>query len=207
MIIAGYGRFGQVIGRLLKAQGYEVSVLDHSPSQIDLLRRFGNKVFYGDAARKELLEAAGANTADLLVIAIDDPHKTIEIIDNARKHYPNLKLAVRARDRRHAYELIRMKVGTFNRETFDSALVLAVESLKLLGNDDIDAERAGRLFREHDVESMNLLAELWGDDHSYGVAIKQRMDDLTQVLAQDTEAKDKFNTCDSTVNSNEAKEG
>ncbi|MBQ4830818.1 monovalent cation:proton antiporter-2 (CPA2) family protein [Alteromonas sp. CI.11.F.A3] len=207
VIIAGYGRFGQVIGRLLKAQGYEVSVLDHSPSQIDLLRRFGNKVFYGDAARKELLEAAGANTADLLVIAIDDPHKTIEIIDIARKHYPNLKLAVRARDRRHAYELIRMKVGTFNRETFDSALVLAVESLKLLGNDDIDAERAGRLFREHDVESMNLLAELWGDDHSYGVAIKQRMDDLTQVLAQDTEAKDKFNTCDSTVNPNEVKEG
>ncbi|ALM89203.1 MULTISPECIES: monovalent cation:proton antiporter-2 (CPA2) family protein [Alteromonas] len=206
VIIAGYGRFGQVIGRLLKAQGYEVSVLDHSPSQIDLLRRFGNKVFYGDAARKELLEAAGANTADLLVIAIDDPHKTIEIIDIARKHYPNLKLAVRARDRRHAYELIRMKVGTFNRETFDSALVLAVESLKLLGNDDIDAERAGRLFREHDVESMNLLAELWGDDHSYGVAIKQRMDDLTQVLAQDTEAKDKFNTCDSTVNPNQAKE-
>ncbi|WP_282146589.1 monovalent cation:proton antiporter-2 (CPA2) family protein [Alteromonas stellipolaris] len=206
VIIAGYGRFGQVIGRLLKAQGYEVSVLDHSPSQIDLLRRFGNKVFYGDAARKELLEAAGANTADLLVIAIDDPHKTIEIIDIARKHYPNLKLAVRARDRRHAYELIRMKVGTFNRETFDSALVLAVESLKLLGNDDIDAERAGRLFREHDVESMNLLAELWGDDHSYGVAIKQRMDDLTQVLAQDTEAKDKFNTCNSTVNPNEAKE-
>ena len=146
VIIAGYGRFGQVIGRLLKAQGYEVSVLDHSPSQIDLLRRFGNKVFYGDAARKELLEAAGANSADLLVIAIDDPHKTIEIIDIARKHYPNLKLAVRARDRRHAYELIRMKVGTFNRETFDSALVLAVESLKLLGNDDIDAERAGRLF-------------------------------------------------------------
>ena len=190
VIIAGYGRFGQVIGRLLKAQGYEVSVLDHSPSQIDLLRRFGNKVFYGDAARKELLEAAGANSADLLVIAIDDPHKTIEIIDIARKHYPNLKLAVRARDRRHAYELIRMKVGTFNRETFDSALVLAVESLKLLGNDDIDAERAGRLFREHDVESMNLLAELWGDDHSYGVAIKQRMDDLTQVLAQDTEAQD-----------------
>ena len=206
VIIAGYGRFGQVIGRLLKAQGYEVSVLDHSPSQIDLLRRFGNKVFYGDAARKELLEAAGANSADLLVIAIDDPHKTIEIIDIARKHYPNLKLAVRARDRRHAYELIRMKVGTFNRETFDSALVLAVESLKLLGNDDIDAERAGRLFREHDVESMNLLAELWGDDHSYGVAIKQRMDDLTQVLAQDTEAKDKFNTCDSTVNPNQAKE-
>ena len=210
VIIAGYGRFGQVIGRLLKAQGYEVSVLDHSPSQIDLLRRFGNKVFYGDAARKELLEAAGANSADLLVIAIDDPHKTIEIIDIARKHYPNLKLAVRARDRRHAYELIRMKVGTFNRETFDSALVLAVESLKLLGIDDIDAERAGRLFREHDVESMNLLAELWGDDHSYGVAIKQRMDDLTQVLAQDTEAQDMFNTCDSTRDpnkANEAKEG
>jgi len=207
VIIAGYGRFGQIIGRLLKAQGYEVSVLDHSPSQIDLLRRFGNQVYYGDAARKELLDAAGANTADLLVIAIDNPDKTLQIVELARKHYPNLRLAVRARDRRHAYQLIQMKVTTFNREMFDSALVLAVESLKLLGNSHTDAERAGKLFREHDIESMELLAQLWGDDASYGVAIKQRMEDLTQVLARDTEASSKFNTCDSSAVPQEGREG
>ena len=195
VIIAGYGRFGQIIGRLLKAQGYEVSVLDHSPTQIDLLRKFGNKVYYGDAARKELLDAAGAQHAQLLVIAIDDVDKSMAIVDLARKHYPNLKLAVRARDRRHAYQLIRLNVTTFNRELFDSAIVLAVESLKLLGNEDTDAERAGRMFREHDIESMKMLADVWGDDKSYGVAIKQRMQDLTQVLAHDSQAGDRFNTC------------
>ena len=91
VIIAGYGRFGQIMGRLLHAQGYEITVLDHSPSQIELLRRFGNTVFYGDAARQELLEAAGAHTAQMLVIAIDNPDKTIEIIKLAHKNYPQLK--------------------------------------------------------------------------------------------------------------------
>ena len=199
VIIAGYGRFGQIIGRMLKAQGYELSVLDHSPSQIDLLRRFGSQVYYGDAARKELLDAAGANSADLLVIAIDNPDKCLEIIELARKHYPNLKLAVRARDRRHAYQLINMNVTVFNREMLDSAIMLGVESLKLLGNSSIDAQRAGKLFREHDIESMHILAKLWGDDKSYGVAIKQRMEDLTQVLARDNVVGNKFNTCDSTI--------
>lgn len=195
VIIAGYGRFGQVIGRLLKAQGYEVSVLDHSPTQIDLLRKFGIKVFYGDAARKELLDAAGANTAQLLVVAIDNADKSLAIIELARKHYPNLKVAVRARDRRHAYQLIRMGVTTFNRETFDSAITLAVDALQLLGHNEDNAKRAGQLFREHDVESMKVLADVWGDDKSYGVAVKQRTADLTQVLAQDSQSKEKFNPC------------
>ena len=195
VIVAGYGRFGQVVGRLLKAQGYEVSVLDHSPGQIELLRRFGNQVYYGDAGRKELLDAAGAEQARLLVIAIDDPDKTLEIIALARKHYPNLQLAARARDRRHAYQLIKQKVAVFNRETFDSAIVLGVEALQLLGNDKEDAQRAGRLFRSHDIESMYMLADLWGDDETYGVAVRQRMEDLQQVLAQDTEASSRLSTC------------
>lgn len=194
VIIAGYGRFGQVIGRLLKAQGYEVSVLDHSPTQIDLLRKFGIKVFYGDAARKELLDAAGANSAQLLVVAIDDVDKSTAIVELAKKHYPHLQLSVRARDRRHAYQLIRMGITTFNRETFDSAITLAVDSLKLLGHDDTNAARAGELFRAHDIESMKVLADVWGDDKSYGVAVKQRMEDLTQVLAQDSQASGKLSS-------------
>ncbi|WP_457934300.1 monovalent cation:proton antiporter-2 (CPA2) family protein [Pseudoalteromonas sp. SCSIO 43210] len=197
VIIAGYGRFGQIMGRLLHAQGYEITVLDHSPSQIELLRRFGNTVFYGDAARQELLEAAGAHTAQMLVIAIDNPDKTIEIIKLAHKNYPQLKIVARAIDRRHAYQLLNLKVDAFNRETVDSAINLAVEALELLGNTKQDAERAGKLFRDHDRAAVVQLAELWGDDASYGVAVRQRMEDLKQVLQQDKQAQSDLNTCDS----------
>ncbi|NMP81562.1 potassium transporter [Pseudoalteromonas arctica] len=197
VIIAGYGRFGQIMGRLLHAQGYEITVLDHSPSQIELLRRFGNTVFYGDAARQELLEAAGAHTAQMLVIAIDNPDKTIEIIKLAHKNYPQLKIVARAIDRRHAYQLLNLKVDAFNRETVDSAINLAVEALELLGNNKQDAERAGKLFRDHDRAAVLQLAALWGDDASYGVAVRQRMEDLKQVLQQDKQAQSDLNTCDS----------
>ncbi|MBE3674629.1 monovalent cation:proton antiporter-2 (CPA2) family protein [Pseudoalteromonas distincta] len=197
VIIAGYGRFGQIMGRLLHAQGYEITVLDHSPSQIELLRRFGNTVFYGDAARQELLEAAGAHTAQMLVIAIDNPDKIIEIIKLAHKNYPQLKIVARAIDRRHAYQLLNLKVDAFNRETVDSAINLAVEALELLGNTKQDAERAGKLFRDHDRAAVLQLAALWGDDASYGVAVRQRMEDLKQVLQQDKQAQSDLNTCDS----------
>jgi glutathione-regulated potassium-efflux system ancillary protein KefC len=195
VIIAGYGRFGQVVGRLLSAQGYHLSILDHSPSQIDLLRRFGNKVFYGDAARKDLLEAAGAKDAKLLVIAIDEPVKALEIAELALKHYPNLRIAARATDRRHAYQYLRLGITSFKRETFDSAVNLGVEALELLGNSSDAATRAGKLFSHHDTQSLYELAALWGDDHTYGVAVRQRMEDLKQVLAKDRAAQEKLNTC------------
>ena len=151
VIIAGYGRFGQVIGRLLTAQGYHLSILDHRPSQVDLLRRFGNKVFYGDAARQDLLEAARAKEAKMLVIAVDERDKTLDIIALAHKYYPHLKIMVRAIDRRHAYQIMQLGVTSFKRETFDSAVNLGVEALILLGNKQEDAARAGKLFTEHDI--------------------------------------------------------
>lgn len=195
VIIAGYGRFGQIIGRLLSAQGYHLSILDHSPSQIELLKRFGNKVYYGDASRQDLLEAAGADEAQLLVIAIDDADKIIELAQLVQKHFPNLKIVARARDRRHAYQLMSIGITVFKRESFDSALNLGIEALKLLGNDEKIAHRAGKLFSDHDHESMKLLADLWGDDDSYGVAVKQRKEDLQQVLAKDRAELANLNTC------------
>jgi len=195
VIIAGYGRFGQIVGRLLSSQGYHLSILDHSPSQIEMLKRFGNKVFYGDAARKDLLEASGAKEAQLLVIAIDEPDKIIEIALLAQKHYPNLQIAARAIDRHHAYELLRIGVKAIKRETFESALELGVSALELLGNSPEDSKRAGKLFSDHDKESMHVLSEVWGDDHSYGIAVKQRMELLQQVLISDKEDQDKMQTC------------
>ncbi|MFT2092568.1 monovalent cation:proton antiporter-2 (CPA2) family protein [Paraglaciecola sp. 2405UD69-4] len=195
VIIAGYGRFGQVIGRLLMAQGYHLSILDRSPSQIDLLRRFGNKVFYGDAARGDLLAASGASDAQLLVIAIDDGDKILEIVTLVQKYYPNLKIVARAIDRRHAYQLMQLGVTTFKRETFDSALNLGIEALTLLGNDKQVSQRAGELFAKHDDESLKTLAKLWGDDHSYGVAVRQRSEDLKQVLQNDKAEQEKLKAC------------
>ncbi|USD30773.1 cation:proton antiporter [Pseudoalteromonas sp. SCSIO 43201] len=195
VIVVGYGRFGQVIGRLLHAQGYHLSILDHSPSQIELLRRFGNQVFYGDGARLDLLEAAGAHDAQMLVVAIDEPDKTLEIVRLAQQHFPHLKLVVRATDRRHAYQLIKLGVTAFERETFVSAVKLGEQALKLLDHSDEDVERAGDLFTQHDVESMHILADVWGDDESYGIAIRQRMADLKQVLQADEKAQEDLNTC------------
>ena len=195
VIIAGYGRFGQIIGRLLSAQGYHLSILDHSPSQIEMVKRFVTTVHYGDAARKDLLDASGAEEAKLLVIAIDDADKILEIAAMAKKHYPNLAIVARAIDRGHAYELMKLGVTSFKRETFDSALNLGVEALTLLGNSQETSERAGKLFAEHDEESMQLLIDLWGDDHTYGIAVKQRMEVLKQVLTNDLKEQDKINTC------------
>lgn len=195
VIVAGYGRFGQIVGRLLTAQGYHLTILDHSPSQIELLRRFDNKVFYGDAARQDLLEASGANEAQMIVIAIDDPDKILEMVSLVKKHYPNLKIVARAIDRRHAYELMNLGVDALKRETFDSALNLGVEALTLLGNKLQDASRAGEMFAEHDEETMKVLADVWGDDKSYGVAVRQRLADLQQVLSKDREDQAQLNTC------------
>jgi len=195
VVIAGYGRFGQVIGRLLASQGYHLSILDHSPSQIELLRRFDNKVYYGDASRQDLLAAAGANEAELLVIAIDDKDKILDIARIAQKHFPQIKIIARAVDRRHAYELIRLGVTCFERESFQSALKLGVDALMMLGNSAKTAKRAGKIFAEHDIESMHKLAEVWGDDHSYGVAVRQRKEDLIQVLKNDKEGQAHLNEC------------
>ena len=195
VIIAGYGRFGQIIGRLLHAQGYHLSVLDHSPAQIEMLRRFDTEVHYGDAARKDLLEASGASQAQLLVVAVDDADKSIEIIEMAQKHYPNLKIAARAIDRRHAYQLMHLKVHAFKRETFDSAVNLGIEALQLLGNNKQSSERAGQLFCQHDSDTLQSLADTWGDEKQYGIAVRQHLQDLQQVLDNDKAEQEKLNTC------------
>ncbi|MBT8115830.1 MAG: cation:proton antiporter, partial [Arenicella sp.] len=190
VIVAGYGRFGQIAGRLLAAQGFELTILDHSPSQIELLRRYGSRVFYGDPSRMELLEAAGAKEAKLLIVAVDEPDKTLDIIDTAQKHFPHLKILARAIDRRHTYELMKRDIAVIQRETFHSALNLGVDALKLLGIEERRANKAGKLFAEYDQQSLSVLADLWGDDHSYGVAVRQRTEDLKHVLNADQEEWD-----------------
>ncbi|MBF2050121.1 MAG: cation:proton antiporter [Elainella sp. C42_A2020_010] len=185
VIIAGFGRFGQIVGRLLLANGCSITVLEHNPAQIELLRRFGWKVFYGDASRIDLLYAAGADQAKLLVIAIDDSEKILEMADLARKHFPDLKLLARAIDRRHAYELIRREVDVIQRETFSSALDMGVEALKLLGVRSYRAHRAAQTFRHHDEEALHDMAAMAEDDSALMARSRQLSEDLEQILQSD----------------------
>lgn len=185
VIIAGFGRFGQIVGRLLLANGFSITVLDHSPGQIELLRRFDWKVFYGDASRLDLLRAAGANQAKLFILAIDDREKTLHIVELLHKHFPHLKILARAIDRRHAYELIQLGVDVIQRETFSSSLDLGVEALKLLGVRSYKAHRAARTFKVHDEEALQEMAHLTGDETALLARSRQMVRDLEKVLQSD----------------------
>jgi len=187
VIIAGFGRFGQVVSRLLKASGYESTLLDHDAGQIELTERFGNKVFYGDAANGELLRSAGAERARLLVIAIDDRSKAISMIKIARNQFPNLKILARAYDRTHAYELFNAGADYITRETFGSALAMGGAALQFLGIDEDRAMRMVERFDKHDTEGMRKLAHVWGDDHEYGARIRENLEELERVLKSDLE--------------------
>ena len=189
VIIAGYGRFGQVVARLLKANGYAATLLDHSAAQIQLVGRFGSKVFYGDASRMELLQAAGAARARLLVVAIDDREKAVEMVSSALSSFPQLKILARAIDRPHFYDLHRAGAHFIARETFGSALQLGREALGMLG---MSAERAARLtatFERLDVEGLYKLYEFWGDDADYGFRLSQNLEALQQVLQNDQDTQ------------------
>ena len=159
--------------------------MEHNPAQIDLLRRFGWKVFYGDASRIDLLRAAGAAQAKLLVLAIDEPEKILHIVDLARKHFPHLKILARASDRRHAYALIRRGVEVVQRETFNSALEMGVEALVMLGERSYKANRAARIFKWHDEQVMHEVAHLEESETVIAARSRQMASDLEKLLQAD----------------------
>lgn len=150
VIVAGFGRFGQIVARLLNANGIETTVLDHDPEHIDSIRRFGFKVFYGDAARLDLLRAAGADHARLLVLAIDDRAQALKIVGLVHEHFPRLTILARAWDMRHLLELRDRGVAQVERETFEGALRLGEQALHRLGRTAWQAKQAANRFRAHD---------------------------------------------------------
>jgi len=187
VIIAGYGRFGQIVSRMLSADGIRTTLLDHDSSQIALTARFGNKVFFGDASRLQLLQAAGADEARLLVIAIDERDKAVQMVTSAKQFFPHLRILARAYDRSHAYRLMEAGADVITRETFGSALILGEEALKLLGYDEARAYRMMRTFKRQDEEGLKKLYEVWGDDKEYGLRVRQSVEQLEKVLKEDSE--------------------
>jgi monovalent cation:proton antiporter-2 (CPA2) family protein len=150
VIVAGVGRFGHIVARLLRLNGFGTTVLDHDSDQVETLGRFGIKAYYGDATRLDLLRTAGAERARLFVVAIDQDEQALRIVDLVQENFPNLRILARATSRQHAYELLRRGVKDVYRETFGSAVDLSVGALQALGMNQQRAERAARIFREHD---------------------------------------------------------
>lgn len=185
VIIAGHGRFGMTIGRVLNAQGKRTVVLDLDSSQVDALRKFGFKVFYGDALRLDLLEAAGAREAKMLVVAIDDREKATELVKLVQQNFPHLKLLVRVFDRAHAYEVMRTGVDTVYREVFGSSMDLARDALTHLGMHPYEAHRAITRFRAHDERFLRKSAAHADDESKLIDIARQSRAEITRVFAAD----------------------
>ncbi len=185
IIIAGFGRFGQITGRLLQANGFKSVVLDSDIEQIEVLRRFGRRVHYGDATRLDLLRAAGAERARMLVVALDDKEKTSELVEKARQAFPNITILARAYDRRHAYDLLANGADAVERETFEGALHLGVTALRTLGFRAHRAHRAADYFRGHDLRAFEELRPMWGQEEAYMLASRDAAKTTERLLAAD----------------------
>jgi monovalent cation:proton antiporter-2 (CPA2) family protein len=192
VIIVGFGNFGSVVGRLLSANGVNATVLDYNSDRVDMLRRLGLKVFYGDASRYSLLEAAGAGSAKLLIVAIGDPKKTLQLAQTARKHFPHLRVLARAGGRYEAYELTEGGMDNVYRDTLDSSLRLGVDALRMLNVRAYHAHRSARTFRRHDEESVRDLATMRHDHKTYINTARQRIQDLEELLLSDLEGRDEM---------------
>ncbi|MDG1336858.1 MAG: cation:proton antiporter [Tateyamaria sp.] len=164
VIIAGIGRFGQIVNRLLQGSGFKTVVLDNDIGTIDLMRRFGFKGFLGDPSRLDLLKAAGLNDASVLVVALDDPQAAIRLVTYARKQRPDLHIVARAHDRTHVYKLYQAGANDIVRELFDGSLRAARYALENLGLSEYEAAEAQRVFYQHDRDAVRQLAELWVPD-------------------------------------------
>ncbi|AML60123.1 Glutathione-regulated potassium-efflux system protein KefC [Serratia rubidaea] len=185
VIVAGFGRFGQIAGRMLLANGVRTVVLDHDPDHIETLRKFGTKVFYGDATRADLLEAAGAEKAQVLINAIDDVEANLQLTELARRHFPHLKVVARARDVDHWYQLRRLGVEKPERETFESSLRIGREALELLGMDAYEAREKADIFRCYNHKMLESTVEHYEDTEFRIASLQRAKEMLSNAIEQD----------------------
>jgi monovalent cation:proton antiporter-2 (CPA2) family protein len=187
VIIAGFGRMGQIVGRVLRLHGIAFTALERDQGQVDVVRRFGNKVYFGDPTRAEVLRAAGADQAKLLVVLLDDMEAVLRTVDVARRNFPQLKILARARNRRHAYLLMDRGVDGLVRETFHSSLVLAESALTALGIDADAASRAVALFRDHDERTLAASHAVYRDEQKLIQSTQDAAAELESLFEADRE--------------------
>ncbi|MBC7949850.1 MAG: cation:proton antiporter [Chitinophagaceae bacterium] len=193
VIIAGFGHFGNTIGRFLRAHNVKMTILDNNPDRVDLLRRLGFKVYFGDATRYDLLHAAGAANARIIIITIEPADKRLELIETIKKHFPHLRMLVRSTNRFDAYDQMNAGMLHIYRETLDTSLRVGVDAMKFLGFRTYAAQRAARMFFKLDEANLKKLSSI-RDRDQYIVEARAKMEELELTLKSDlqqiTEMKD-----------------
>jgi monovalent cation:H+ antiporter-2, CPA2 family len=187
-VIAGVGRFGQIISRLLIHAGHRVVLLDHNSGMIELLRKFGVKTFYGDAMRPDLLESAGIKEAKLFVAALDNRERQTELVSYVARNYPDCLIVARAVNRLHIYELQDAGAHHVERELFESSLMAAKKALQFLGAHPFKVERMTQSFRKHDYEMIESVKKHWNQDKinkQYISAVRAKAEELSDILNAD----------------------
>lgn len=187
VIIAGFGRFGQIVGRLMYANKVKITVLESDASQIHLLRKYGYKVFYGDATQLDLLRAAGADKAEAIIVCTDSPEEIMEVVDLCHKHFPQLKVLARARSRVEAYQLMNHGVNCYSRETFLGALDLGRQALVELGFHPYEAKRAEAHFRKLDNAMLKELLPQHSEDKQLAQRAKEARKELEEIFGREME--------------------
>ncbi|MCG6896662.1 MAG: monovalent cation:proton antiporter-2 (CPA2) family protein [Thiocapsa sp.] len=191
VVIAGIGRFGQIVNRLLVASGVRTVVLDHQAGQVETMSKVGIRSYFGDASRPDLLLAAGIDEARVLVVAIDDRERAVQLVAHVRRHYPRVRILARAFDVDHLYLLRQAGADVAIREVFDASLALGAEALKALGLHPFKVEKMTRAFRRHDEQGLDELYELWDADRDLSTnrallaGIHAHRQNLAEVLAAD----------------------
>jgi monovalent cation:proton antiporter-2 (CPA2) family protein len=185
VIIAGFGRFGQIVARVLRVKGLPFTALDSSQTHVDFVRRFGNKVYYGDASRLDLLRAAGAESAKILVLAIDDVDASLRTAILAREQFPHLKVFARARNRQHAFALKDAGITNLIRETYGSSLEMATAVLEALGETPASAREAVRRFRQADEATLEAQYQVKDDDEKFLATSREAAQQLEKLFAAD----------------------
>lgn len=185
VIVAGFGKYGNIVGRLLMANGVGTTVLDYNSDRVEILRKLGLKVYYGDPTRHDLLHAAGAEDAKLIIIALESDEQSVELVETVKKHFPHLEIMVRAGDRLDAYEHLEMGVQHVYRETLDSSLRMGTDALKFLGFRAYQAQRAANKFFKYDENALNELAKIKHDKKQYLDVARNKIAELEEILQSD----------------------
>lgn len=185
VILVGFGHFGSTIGRFLRANGIEATVLDHDSNRVDLLRKLGFEVYYGDATRLDLLESAGVAEADLLISAIDDPDATLQMVEVLKHNYPDLKLLLRAKSRVDAYQLLNAGATNIYRESLDTSVRMAGEALHFLGHRKYTIHRQEQNFKKYDEESLRRLADKVLNSEEYIFKAREEIAQQEELLKED----------------------
>jgi glutathione-regulated potassium-efflux system ancillary protein KefC/glutathione-regulated potassium-efflux system protein KefB len=184
-VIAGFGRFGQICGRILRALRVPFTALDINPDQIALVRRFGSQAYYGDASSLELLEAARLDKAQVFILAIDDPAASVRTAEVVRRHFPDVRVLARARNRQHAFALMNLDVQLIERELYHSSLRMAEHLLTTLGFTPRQAKRAVISFRNIDEAALRRQHELKGDEAKLVQSTKEVTAELQALFESD----------------------